>query len=80
MLPVNIHLSAPVALLFAFLIAATCCAFSTLVCRTLKEKRPWGRRWKWFSPMDLLITASFIVIVTALSALLVRFPSVPPSS
>ena len=53
MLPENIHLSESVTLLFAFLLAATCWDFSTLICSDLKEKAPLGQALEVVQPCGL---------------------------
>ena len=74
----SVPLSKPGILLFAALLSLVCWAFGILICRDRKDHRALSKRRQWISPVDLLITASFIVTVTGLSLLVVRLPSFLP--
>ena len=71
--------STPFILMVAFLLAAACWALALLLSRSRMEGPRGSWPFRWFSLLDLLAAASFIVIVIALSFLLVRVTVGPPA-
>ena len=70
--------STPFVLLLAFLFAAACCGLGMLLTRDSMEGPLSGWPFRWFSLLDALAVAAFIVIVVALSFLLFHVPGEPP--
>ena len=71
--------STPFILMIAFLLASACFGLAFLLSRSRTEGPLGSWPFSFFSLLDLLSAASFIVIVIALSFLLVRVTVGPPT-
>ena len=70
--------STPFVLLIAFLFAAACCGIGMLLTRDRMEGPLGSWPFRWFSLIDIIAAACFIVIVVALSFLIFHVPDEPP--
>ena len=78
-MPIAVLLSStPFVLLIAFLFAYACCGLGMLLTRDRMEGPLGNRPFRWFSLLDALAVAAYIVIVVALSFLIFHVPGKPP--
>ena len=67
--------STPALLVFFFVVMAACCWLASVLSRKPFVEPFRNLPSRWFSLLDLLVLICFTAVVTAVSSLLVRFPS-----
>lgn len=75
MLDAPLRLSLPAVLIFIFVVVSACWWYASLLSRYPQIEPFRSRASRWFFLLDILALVCFVVVVTAVSFFLVRFPS-----
>ncbi len=78
MLDATLHLSTPALLVFVFVVASAGWALTSMLTRDSGNGAFRNRPFRSFNLLDLLAVVCFVIVVTAASFFLARFPAGPP--
>ena len=79
MIDTTLRLPTPSLLVFVFVVASACWALGSLLTRKSADGPFLNWPCRWFNLLDILATACFIVVITAVSFFLVHYPAGPVS-